>query len=206
MPRFARMPITDATLGAVVGAALVAGEHAVSVQRTGAASLVADVLVEPLLHVTTAAGAALAFTATDVVALASGALIALRFLVWSVEVAFAVLLGAWTDPERIPPLSRLLAWIVSPLLAAAILLGDVHMVRSGEAGIVADAVEAPARFMDAPLASFDLRDRRLFVTPSDIVAMLSATIIAIRFLAWSLAPLVAAARGTRGRRDGGGGG
>ncbi|MFO7856680.1 MAG: hypothetical protein R6V44_15960 [Paracoccaceae bacterium] len=197
MAHFARLPITDAVLACLVGASIVVGDHAVAVRKSEVESLVADVLVEPLLHVDTAAGASFAFTATDVLALASGALIALRFLVWSVEVALAVLLGSWTDPERVSALSRLLAWIVSPLLAAAILLGDVHMVRSGEAGIVAAAVEAPARFMDAPLASFELHGRPMFVTPSDVVAMLSATIIAIRFLAWSLAPLVAAARGAR---------
>ena len=59
---------------------------------------------------------------------------------------------------------------------------------------------APARFVDAPLVIFDVRERAMFMTPGDVVAMLSASIITVRFLAWSLGPVLAAARCGRSRR------
>ena len=203
MAHFARLPITDALLAAAVGAAVVGGEHALAVRRAGAESFVAEMLVAPVLHLSTSAGAPFVFTATDAVAIGAGGLIMFRFLVWSVEVAFAVLLGSWIDPEKISALSRLLAWIISPLLAAMVLLGDVQRGRSSEVTARPVEIEAPARFVDAPLVSFDFRDRPMFMTPGDVVAMASASILAIRFLAWSLGPLVSpAGRGRHKTRDG----
>ena len=200
MPHFARLPITDAMLAAAVGAAIISGEHAVALHRAGDESLFAEFVLAPLLRPGAAAGATVVFTATDAVAIGAGALIVFRFLVWSVEVGFAVLLGSWIEPERIAALSRLLAWIVSPLLAATVLLGDVQRGRSSELTALPPEAAPPTRFVDAPVVTFALRDRAMFMTPGDVVAMASASIITVRFLAWSLGPLVAAAR--RGPRDG----
>lgn len=62
----------------------------------------------------------------------------------------------------------------------------------------ADAAAA-IRFVTLPIAGFNWSGVPVFVTPTDVIAIASAAVLLIRFIAWALSPLARFACG-RGRR------
>lgn len=51
-------------------------------------------------------------------------------------------------------------------------------------------LDSPVRFFAAPFHSFEIGGAVYFLTPPDALAILSASILVIRFAAWGLAPFL----------------
>lgn len=65
----------------------------------------------------------------------------------------------------------------------------IAAVQSGEVGTATDAA---ARFLEQPVARFIWDGIPVYLTPTDLIAVISTAILLIRFLVWVLAPMVRA--------------
>ena len=65
----------------------------------------------------------------------------------------------------------------------------IAAMQSGEIGPAADVA---VRFLEQPVARFIWEGDQVFLTPTDLIAIISTSVLLIRFLVWVLAPMVRA--------------
>jgi hypothetical protein len=98
-----------------------------------------------------------------------------------------------------PPVDRLDSYLIA---TGATATGADRLIRvAGEAADPASLTAAARRFVEVPLFRFAFGPEVVYVTAADAIAIGTAVILAVRFAAWVVSPLIALARRYKGGSD-----